>query len=695
MTCCLSERRRIQFYLDSALAPLMFKPGDSLGPYTLVSKLGRGAFGVVWLAEKRSALLTPRVAIKLPNDEDINLEEIRREASVWEQAGGHPNILPILDADIYDGQVLIVSEYAPDGSLTNWLSRSGGKAPSIADAINMTIGILKGLEHLHSKNIIHRDLKPDNILLQGEIPRLADFGIARILKDTSSYSTLISGTPKYMAPEAYRGKRSEQTDIWSVGVIFYQLLSGSLPYSQSDAPSLMYAVCNDEPRPLPSTVPNTLKLIVSKALRKESDERYKAALEMRNALIDFISNGSGAAGSQTPDARPEVPMQGRDAGSTNAREEQEETIVAKTRHPSGALLARGPRARSEGSTKTRHEKHSGKPKENASIFHGSELFSATERAELEEFLKGRLINNEKLTVLQLQARYWTNLNDYLRKSNSPVRLISPRTGNAVTGYLGHPETYLVATVNTVAGEIRAGVRICNRDILNTLNYQKEKIEREIRQNRSSKVALKWFAQRGYKTVYELWLNKSDANIRRRQHWQEYIAWHQKNLEFLYKVFEPRMKRYKPLVPTLTKEEQVQRFWEDFDKAVSEKLPQLTLDRVAGDSSTKSWRRKAIANGVFLMAQLDAPRNSLDVSITMGSLFGGIFSQLSSQRDKIAKELGPDFRRALRWEVQRYGERTIFVRHNVSLGEPETWDSTLQLVVESLEAFSRVFPGKVN
>src|SRR5215210_2679899 len=132
----------------------MAKPNDKIGPYTLISKLGRGAFGVVWLAEKRTAITITKVAIKIPNDEDVDLEAVKQEASLWVHASGHPNVLPIIDADIHDELVIIVSEYAPDGSLSKWLENHGGKAPSIELAVEMTLGILAGLEHLHERGII-------------------------------------------------------------------------------------------------------------------------------------------------------------------------------------------------------------------------------------------------------------------------------------------------------------------------------------------------------------------------------------------------------------------------------------------------------------------------------------------------------------------------------------------------------------
>src|SRR5215210_273724 len=206
----------------------MFREGSQIGHYTLIRTLGRGGFGEVWLAERRAKFVTTKVAVKLPHDEQIDHETIKQEATLWEQASGHPNILPIIDADEYDGQIVIVSEYAPDGSLEDLLKKNGGSLP-MKQAIEMAIGILSGLEFLHFRKIIHRDIKPANILLQGETPRLADFGISRVMR-TNSMSANLTGTPYYMAPEAFDRKRNVQTDIWSVGVVLYQMLKGELPF---------------------------------------------------------------------------------------------------------------------------------------------------------------------------------------------------------------------------------------------------------------------------------------------------------------------------------------------------------------------------------------------------------------------------------------------------------------------------------
>lgn len=258
----------------------MDEPIRKIGPYKLIRKIGRGAFGVVWLAERQSAIAAMQVALKLPRDEDIDLEAFKQEAVIWVQASGHPNVVSLIDADIYDGQIVIVSEFVPDGSLAMWLRQQGGKAPSIESACQLIDGVLAGLAHLHERGIIHRDLKPDNILLQRDTPRLADFGIARLLR-SGSYSSHVSGTWAYMSPEAFDGKRNERTDIWAVGVIFYQLLSGRLPYNQQDTMALVGAIMRNDPPPLPESLPEPLRNIVTTALQRDATQRYSSASSMR------------------------------------------------------------------------------------------------------------------------------------------------------------------------------------------------------------------------------------------------------------------------------------------------------------------------------------------------------------------------------------------------------------------------------
>src|SRR5437764_13459260 len=113
----------------------MFHPGDAVGPYELVRQLGRGAFGEVWLAERRSSILAAQVALKLPVEAQADAEIIRQQAKTWLQASGHPNIVPFLEADLHDGQNVIASEYVAGGSLADWHKAKGGKAPAMDEAV--------------------------------------------------------------------------------------------------------------------------------------------------------------------------------------------------------------------------------------------------------------------------------------------------------------------------------------------------------------------------------------------------------------------------------------------------------------------------------------------------------------------------------------------------------------------------------
>jgi eukaryotic-like serine/threonine-protein kinase len=276
----------------------MLIEGQQIGPYILSKRIGRGGFGEVWLGLRGTSLLTTKVALKLPLDDQIDLDAVKQEAVLWEQASGHANVLPIIEANIYDEQVVIVSEYVPNGSLADVLKRN--EVLPIDKAVEITLGILSGLEYLHSRNIIHRDLKPANILMQGETPRLADFGISRAMRSTqTSASVNIKGTPPYMAPEAFDGKRNKLTDIWSVGVILHHLLAGKLPFPQQDITSMIGAIIGRPPEPLPTSVPAPIRKVVETALAKDSSKRFLTAAAMRTALRD-------AFGQSTSDSRPIV-----------------------------------------------------------------------------------------------------------------------------------------------------------------------------------------------------------------------------------------------------------------------------------------------------------------------------------------------------------------------------------------------------
>lgn len=282
------------------LTAMPFEPrqGEIIGPYRLMEKIGTGQFGVVWKAQKYE-MIAPPCAIKFPTGRKSDLESVMNEAKVWMRASGHPNVVTMIEAGVFDGQLMIVSEYVQDGSLLDWLDRHGGKAPTTEAAVEMMIGILSGLEHLHNQKIIHRDLKPANILLQVETPRLADFGLARVLNSMTSSMT-IAGSLPYMAPETFRKIRTEQTDLWAAGVIFYEMLSGRLPFNGDDLASTMGMVINQPVPPLPAPLQARFGAIIERALEKDMSRRYRTAGQMRDALRAVTQGTQGSEKVSTP-----------------------------------------------------------------------------------------------------------------------------------------------------------------------------------------------------------------------------------------------------------------------------------------------------------------------------------------------------------------------------------------------------------
>ncbi len=261
----------------------MFREGQEIGPYALIRKLGKGGFGEVWLAENENQLF----AVKLPHKDQVDWKQITQEIGLWTLCGKHPNLMPLVGARNFNGQIAIISEYATDGSLEDLLRQKGKLA--IEEAVKITIGILEGLQHLHESGIIHRDLKPANILLDGKTPRLADFGISRIIT-ADSLSETISGTWAYMAPECFDGKRNVQTDIWSVGVILYRMLAGNLPFPQKEQTALIGSIIMSEPNQLSDEIDAVVKGLLTKTLSKNSLDRpdiYSLLFDLRNYIDDF------------------------------------------------------------------------------------------------------------------------------------------------------------------------------------------------------------------------------------------------------------------------------------------------------------------------------------------------------------------------------------------------------------------------
>jgi serine/threonine protein kinase len=196
----------------------------------------------------------------------------------------HGNIVGIVTAERVDGVFFIVMEYVKGESLEAVLDRE--KSLDLPRALNYAVQILKGVAHAHEAQILHRDLRPANVLIsESGVVKVADFGTSRFLE--KSHATTVIGSPPYMAPEQFQGRAVLASDIYSVGVIFYQMLTGTLPYFSPNPAQIerMVAQGRCTPPKLRNTqIPREISDIVMKALAAEVSERYQRASELLEDL---------------------------------------------------------------------------------------------------------------------------------------------------------------------------------------------------------------------------------------------------------------------------------------------------------------------------------------------------------------------------------------------------------------------------
>lgn len=263
--------------------------GRQLGPYEIRDVLGRGGMAVVYRAYQPA--LNRFVAVKVLNaamSQDAEfVMRFRQEALA---AGGlnHPNILPIYDADTFEGQHYIVMAYAPGGTLADRLRK--GPLPA-EEAADLAAQVADALNYAHRRGIVHRDLKPSNILLDEEgRPLLTDFGIALALSDaprlTSTGASI--GTPEYMSPEQAEGQRVDgRSDIFSLGIVLYQMVTGRVPFRADTTVATMFQIVHQPlvaPREVNPAIPPYLDSIICKALAKHPADRFQSGQEMAQAL---------------------------------------------------------------------------------------------------------------------------------------------------------------------------------------------------------------------------------------------------------------------------------------------------------------------------------------------------------------------------------------------------------------------------
>jgi eukaryotic-like serine/threonine-protein kinase len=259
----------------------MFLLGQTVGKYQILSNLGSGGFGTVFLA--RDTWIDKKVAIKVPHRQRGDFDELLQEPRLL-AALDHPNIVGILTAERLDGTFFIVMEYVKGESLEAVVDRE--KALDVPRALAYGVQILRGVEHAHEAQILHRDLRPANVLIsESGAVKVADFGTSRFLE--RSHATTVIGSPPFMAPEAFQGRAVLASDIYSVGVILYQMLTGVLPYFSPNPAQIERLVAQGRcspPRVRNNAIPREISDIVMKALATEISERYQRASEVLDDL---------------------------------------------------------------------------------------------------------------------------------------------------------------------------------------------------------------------------------------------------------------------------------------------------------------------------------------------------------------------------------------------------------------------------
>ena len=261
----------------------MFFRGQSIGKYRIVAPLGSGGFGSVYLAE--DTWIDKKVALKVPHRQNLDFSELLREPRLLASLS-HPNVVTVLTAERQDNVFFIVMEYVPGDTLEAIIEREG--ALDLARVLDYTCQICNAIDHAHRHGVIHRDLRPGNVLVTEQgIAKVADFGTSRFL-EIAAHGTTVIGSPPYMAPEQFQGKAVFASDIYSLGVTMYQMLTGSLPYGTpqpGDLERLMRGELTTPPKERNPKIPKGISDIVMKALAPEVGSRYQRPADLLDAVL--------------------------------------------------------------------------------------------------------------------------------------------------------------------------------------------------------------------------------------------------------------------------------------------------------------------------------------------------------------------------------------------------------------------------
>jgi serine/threonine-protein kinase len=325
----------------------MFEPGSQIGRYEIQRRIGRGGMGTVYVAH--DPVLGRMVAIKVfAGDLDVPQagERFAREARAA-AALNHPNIVTVFDFGEYDSQAFIVMEYVPGETLAAMVRR---KAPvTVADRLRWVEELCAGVGYAHAMHVIHRDIKPANLMIdRGGHLKVLDFGVARMMSVTSNTSVMV-GTPGYMAPEQITGEPVDQrADQFSVGVVLYELLAYREAFSGDTLPMITNRILTEEPVPLDRLVPDLapeLVAVVTRAMHKRPDGRFGnlEALRYELAHVRRRIAPDDEASAPTIVAGPLTPPPGygsRGTGSSGMRRPSGSGVGQMTPAPDGRRTGR-------------------------------------------------------------------------------------------------------------------------------------------------------------------------------------------------------------------------------------------------------------------------------------------------------------------------------------------------------------------
>jgi serine/threonine-protein kinase len=263
---------------------MLFK-GQTLGKYRILSQLGSGGFGSVYLAE--DTWIDKRVALKVPHRQNLDFGELLREPRLLASVN-HPNIVAITTAEKQDNLFFIVMEYVPGETLETIIAREGPL--DVTRALDFTCQIANAVDHAHRQGVLHRDLRPANVLVSDAgVVKVADFGTSRFL-EIAAHGTTVIGSPPYMAPEQFHGKAVFASDLYSLGVTMYQMVTGVLPYdtpAPADIERLVRGELVTAPRLRNPTIPRRLNDLILRAMAPDVASRYQRASDLLADVLEL------------------------------------------------------------------------------------------------------------------------------------------------------------------------------------------------------------------------------------------------------------------------------------------------------------------------------------------------------------------------------------------------------------------------